>query len=207
MPMPTRRRRFPTRRRISQMYQRVNRKAIHGAECSEDEHQEAFFSWVDDTAALQTDPVKRLALEFLHHIPNGKGRGQRIVTATASLPPPDAFRLKMMGVRPGVLDIRLDFPATFPGAHTDFPEEYHGLLIEFKSGTGKLSTEQIRYQRFMEGQGVICQVRRTWQGAARSVAGYMSLGKIAPVFIKGDDRYVTTITDPAILQGLEAIKE
>lgn len=215
--MPETRRRRPTRRRVSQMYQRVNRKAIHGAECSEDEHQEALFSWIDDTEALQTDPIKRDALHFLHHIPNGKSRGSRIVVqrrgVNISLPPPDAFRLKTMGLRRGIFDLRLDYMViTTPPAigKTGSPTPFtvcSGLIIEMKSDAGSLAPEQVHYQRYMASQHVICRVCRTWQGAARAIAGYMQLEKIAPVFVKGDDRYVMTITDPAILQGLEAIKE
>lgn len=188
------------------MYLRVNRKAIHGAECSEDEHQQALISWVDETELLQTDPGKRDALHFFHHIPNGKGRGPRIVTPTASLPPPEAFRLKLMGLRPGVFDLRLDYLTDNFGSPRVRPY-YPGLIIELKSDRGKLTPEQIRYQQYMEKQGFLCRVCRTWQTAARLIAGYMELETIAPVFVKGDDRYIITITDPLILQGLESIKE
>lgn len=215
--MPEIRRRRPTRRRVSQMYQRVNRKAIHGAECSEDEHQEALISWVDDTELLQTDPIKREALHFFHHIPNGKGRGSRIVVqrrgVNISLPPPDAFRLKTMGLRRGIFDLRLDYqvimtPPSVGKSGSAIPFIVcSGLIVEMKSDTGSLTPEQTRYQRYMTSQHVICRVCRTWQGAARAIASYMQLEKIAPVFVRGDDRYVITITDPAVLQGLEGIKE
>lgn len=194
-------------------YQRVNRQHIHGAACSESDHQEAFIDWVNDTEALQTDPRIREALHWLHHVGNGKWRGERVKgRGGVSLPPVAAFRLKMMGVRPGVFDLRLDYRSfRVMGGETGpaktLGRVYTGLLIEMKSGRGPLSAEQKRYKAFMEEAGYLCRVHRTWQGAARTVVAYMNLTKIAPVHVEVKRDRVVTFTDPLTLLALENIND
>lgn len=201
-------------RRLSHFAAKINRRAVHGSESTESEHQQALFSWLSDTEELQTDPVKREALHWCHAIPNQAGRAKPFITRSGrQLPPLEAVRLKAEGVKAGIFDLRLDYQVLFTPpdvGKTGSPIPCivcPGLIIEMKSDKGKLSPEQVHYQRYMASQHVVCRVCRTWQGAARAIAGYMQLEKIAPVFVKDDDRYVITIDDPLILQSLEGIKE
>ena len=84
----------------------------------EDDIQSAFFDWV----RLAQHKFPDLALMF--HPANG---GQRNIR--------EAARLKKQGVISGVPDVM------FPRSNSIF----HGLAIEFKSKTGKLSKNQAEY--------------------------------------------------------------
>lgn len=186
----------------------LNRKCVHGSSSTESEHQISLIQWVRETEALQTDPIKRESLHFLHAVPNGGGRGKPYTTRSGRrLPPLQAVQLKAEGVVPGIFDLRLDYIAQCPGAHTDHPEHYYGLLIEMKSGKGALTPDQSRYMKHMEGMGFVCRVRRTWQSAARDITGYMSLTKIAPVFVMAERDHMMQVTDPLLLLGLEAVQD
>lgn len=176
-----------SRKQRPSYYQRVNRQHIHGATNSEDNHQEALIDWANDTEALQTDERIKEALHWLHHVSNGKWRGNMVKgRGGVMLPPVAAFRLKMMGVKPGVFDLRLDYPMHRRGPTVraaDAPLNYSGLLIEMKSERGVLSSEQRRYKTHMESLGFLCRACRTWQLGAQIITEYMDLKQIAPVYV------------------------
>lgn len=71
-------------------------------------------------------------IELLHHIPNG-GHRNKVVAA----------KLKAMGVKPGVSDLFL--PVARLG--------YHGMYIELKSATGRISDEQANWINRVRAEG------------------------------------------------------
>lgn len=75
---------------------------------------------------------KHPEIRWLHHIPNGGKRGIRT-----------AMVLKLEGVEAGVHDLFL------PVARHD----RHGLYIEVKFGSGKMSDLQKEFKEFVIGQG------------------------------------------------------
>lgn len=89
--------------------------------------------------------------------------------------PVTAARLKREGVRPGVPD---DF---IPYARNGF----HGAFVEFKSETGKLSKEQIRFRDFVVAEGYLYEVVREPLHYVEFVRAYVGpdYGKI---FFYGD---------------------
>jgi hypothetical protein len=193
-------------------YQRVNRHAIHGPECSETEHQEALISWARDTEALQTDDaLKREALHFLHHVPSGGGRGKPLMMRGTRLPPVEAFRMKMAGVVPGISDLRLDYVrhtrngeyAPDHECHFPISGPYYGLVAEMKAAKGILTPDQRRYHEFMTAQRFVCKVWRTWQRGAIDITAYMGLEVIAPVWVMIESNAVTRIDSPLELLKLE----
>lgn len=85
------------------------------------EHQEQVV-FMQRLAALAINrPALAMAVKRTHAIPNGGGRSKR-----------EAGRLKAEGVKAGVHDIFVAYPAS----------GFHGLYIEMKSATGKPSREQ-----------------------------------------------------------------
>jgi hypothetical protein len=81
----------------------------------EHEVQSKVISWARATAYLQDDPLKRLALEIYHSIPNGARviRMQKPILHRRTgrpLPPREALLLKAEGLTPGIEDTFLDWP-------------------------------------------------------------------------------------------------
>lgn len=199
-----------SRRNRPSYYQRVNRQHIHGAECSEDDHQEALIDWANDTEALQTDQRIKEALHWLHHVSNGKWRGKMVKgRGGVMLPPVAAFRLKMMGVKPGVFDLRLDYPIHRRGPTAraaDVTLSYSGLLLEMKSDRGVLSAEQRRFKAYMDTLGFLSRPCRTWQAGAKIITGYMDLKVIAPVYVLCQNSLIS-VRDGHSLLALENIDD
>ena len=113
---------------------------------SEHTEQVALFRW----AALAKSRWPELML--LHAIPNGGHRHIQV-----------ARRLKAEGVKAGVPDLCL--PVARGG--------WHGLYIELKTATGRLSAEQGEWLTALETQGYRVAVCRGWQGAWRVIEEYL----------------------------------
>jgi len=97
--------------------------------------------------------MKRLPeLDMLFHVPNGGTRAVR-----------EAARFKRMGVQPGVPDYFLDVPR---GA-------FHGLRIEMKSPTGKVSDEQKDWLYRLNKHGYCAVVCYGWEDAAKMIESYL----------------------------------
>jgi len=81
------------------------------------EHQEQckYFNWVNDMMKVD------FRYENIYAIPNGSARSKKT-----------SVQLKNEGLRPGVLDINVDWPCGI----------YHGLRIEMKYGKGVTSVVQ-----------------------------------------------------------------
>jgi len=110
--------------------------------------QVALMEWV----ALQEGryPV----LKWLHAIPNGGLRGFKVAQA-----------LKAEGVKPGVSDLCLPFPAG----------TYHGMYLEMKKPGGKLSKEQKEFLEFVKDAGFYTGVAYGYDEAVQHIEYYMGL--------------------------------
>jgi len=114
----------------------------------EDAHLILFFDWL----AWQT--IKNPILEVVFHVEN-----ERKCT-----PRQGAYR-KRKGVKKGIPDIICPIPRA----------EYHGLVIELKTETGKLSKDQIRMLKHFHGLGWCARVAKGGQMAIDVFKEYMRL--------------------------------
>jgi hypothetical protein len=115
---------------------------------SEAKIQGDFFSW------LKLHERKHPQLALFFSVPNGTFRG------------PAARRLHAAtGLKAGVPDCFLSFPTG----------RFHGLYIEFKSKTGRVSSEQARWMENLRGAGYRVELCRSWADAANVVIDYLSL--------------------------------
>lgn len=103
----------------------------------------------------QQPSIRRMypELKFLFHIPN-----EREDKIQASI-------LKDMGVKPGVPDLCLPFPAG----------KYHGLYIEMKAMDGKPSDEQVWWLEHLKANGYACSVCYGWKQAVEVLQWYLNL--------------------------------
>lgn len=96
----------------------------------------------------RTDP----RLQYLFHIPNESVGGQGWIV-----------RNRQMGVKPGVPD--LFYPVPLNG--------YHGLFLEMKTATGRLSEAQKRWCRFLEEVGYKVVIAHGWEEAKKALEEYL----------------------------------
>lgn len=115
---------------------------------TEAQHQMNVINW----SILHTSEWPELAL--LHHIPNG-GRRDAV----------EARHLKEQGVKPGVPDLCLPAPKG----------KYHGLYLEMKKESGRLTSEQEEWGKRLLAQGYMWEVCYGWQSAVRVLKWYLSL--------------------------------
>ena len=114
---------------------------------NEHAEQAALFSW----AEFARDRYPELALMFA--IPNGGHRHKAV-----------AARMKAEGVKRGVPDICLPVPRGI----------WHGLYIELKTSTGRVSREQRRWIALLITQGYRADVCRGWQQARQLIEEYLT---------------------------------
>ena len=95
-------------------------------------------------------------LQFLFHIPNESVGGQGWL-----------IRNRQMGVKAGVPD--LFYPVPLHG--------YHGMFIEMKTKTGRLSEVQKRWLAALETMGYKCIVAHGWEEAKAALEEYLNEGK------------------------------
>lgn len=91
--------------------------------------------------------------QYLFHIPNESVGGPGWLT-----------RNRQMGVKPGVPDLL--YPVPLKG--------YHGLFIEMKTKTGRLSAEQKKWITALEIFGYKCVVAHGWEQAKEALQDYVS---------------------------------
>ena len=115
---------------------------------TESAHQQALFAW----AALHAKDYP--SLNLLHAIPNG-GKRDKVT----------AGRMKAEGARAGVWDIFLPIPM----------HNYHGLYIEMKVGSNKLTREQQWFREQVNFQGFHAYVCYSWKEAARMLIIYLRM--------------------------------
>ena len=136
--------------------------SLAGLSGTEHQHQVTVVSW----ALLNERKIPELAL--LYAIPNGGKRDARV-----------AAKLKMEGVKAGVLDLNL--PVARGG--------YLGLWIEMKSGTNGLTASQDRWLRDLVAQGHMVAVCWTAEVAIKILETYLegkwALNTLDPVGVTG----------------------
>lgn len=115
---------------------------------TEAEEQSTLFQWAE--IAAQSRP----ALRNLYAVPNG-GRRDRI----------EAAHLKRQGVKPGVPDICLAYPAGV----------YHGLYIEMKVGDNKPSEKQREWITNLRAAGYMAVVCYGFEQAKEMIEKYLKL--------------------------------
>lgn len=115
---------------------------------SETSEQQAVIEWV--TYAQGRYP----ALKNLYHVPNEGKRSK----ATAGI-------LASMGLKPGVPDLILDYPAG----------KYHGLRIEMKYGKNTPTEEQMEWLRRLQAAGYFVAVVWSSSAAIHLLTEYVNL--------------------------------
>jgi hypothetical protein len=98
----------------------------------------------------RTDP----RLQYVFHIPNESVGG-----------PGWLVRNRQMGVRSGVPD--LFYPVPRKG--------YHGLFIEMKTKTGRLSITQKRWLNALNEMGYLAVVAHGWEEARCQITDYLNI--------------------------------
>ncbi|HEU0198572.1 MAG TPA: VRR-NUC domain-containing protein [Nevskiaceae bacterium] len=78
-------------------------------------------------------------------------------------PAGEAGRMRAAGQKKGVLDIECMVPR----------RTAHGLFIEMKSPTGRLTPEQAARIQRLRRRGYVCAVARSWEEAGRILCEYM----------------------------------
>jgi len=120
----------------------------------EDDHQKALMQW-----ARQVRLHGIVVADFLVAIPNGGNRNAK-----------EAARLKAQGVKAGVSDLFLAFPANSTG----------GLWIELKaprtatSKAGKPSQAQLDWLDRMAQVGYAAQLCYGWEAARQAIQEYLA---------------------------------
>lgn len=120
----------------------------------EDSIQESFVQWFN----LQYKHLNGL----LFHIPNGEYRA-RIQNKNGDWYCPAGVRLKKLGARRGVADIFLMLSN----------KAYHGLWIEFKTKTGKLTDDQKIFKQLCEHVNYKHEVARSLDDGIISIKKYL----------------------------------
>jgi len=103
-------------------------------------------------AAMLSRKYPKLNLMF--HVPNGGSRNKA-----------EAANLKQQGVKAGVPDIVLPVARGL----------YHGLFIEFKVGTNKLTPEQHDWLEALKAEDYCAVCVNGWENAVKTIEQYISL--------------------------------
>ena len=96
----------------------------------------------------RTDP----RLQYLFHIPNESVGGRGWIT-----------RNRQLGVKSGVPDLMLPIPA----------KGYHGMFIEMKTKTGRVSASQKKWIRALTDLGYLAVIARGWEDARDQIERYL----------------------------------
>ena len=134
---------------------------------SEAEEQIAVMKW----ASMQENVFP--CLKHLFHIPNGGGRNIA-----------EAANLKRMGVKAGVPDLFLPYPAG----------DWHGLWIELKTERGRVMGAQREWVEYLQSQGYAAYVCRGAEQAINCLKEYLKgntkeeqkQGKKADIILRGE---------------------
>lgn len=126
---------------------------------SEELEQGRLIGWIDNH-------VREEYRQLIFAIPNGGSRGGIVEyrkkdgkIGKFSL---EAVALKKMGVRAGIADIFGSIPA----------KNFHGIYVEQKSATGKLSPEQKKFKDMVERLGYRYVVCRSYLEAVAALKEY-----------------------------------
>ena len=115
---------------------------------NENELQEQFFTW------LTAIGVRDYAFAIPNGMHVGGGLRRRSIYIAA---------LKRQGLTPGVSDVFISLPRG----------KYHGLYLELKYGTNKMTAQQRAFQALMEAAGYAVGEARTLDQAKEIVGNYL----------------------------------
>lgn len=121
------------------------RRVLHSGETEE---QAALVEWADKTVINGI-----LVGNFLIHIPNEGKRGPKAAADT-----------KRLGLRPGVPDLFLAIPSG----------KYHGLWIEMKAKTGKVTSRQKEWIERLCDVGYQAHVCNGYNEAKKVIVNYLA---------------------------------
>jgi hypothetical protein len=130
---------------------------------AEDGEQKALFC----RAALSVGKYPQL--RWLHHVPNGGQRNKR-----------EGASLKAQGVKRGISDIVLPYPAKMPHIQDWRDGHYHGLYVELKTEkrrkekNGGCSDEQLEFLDYANKVGYKAVVAYGWKDAWRAIESYLN---------------------------------
>lgn len=119
----------------------------------ESQSQQAVIKWFALAARGLRVPDPRL----LYAIPNGGKRSAQ-----------NGARLKGEGLRSGIPDLCLAVPVPVNGGRPR-----HGLYVEMKAWTGRVSVEQVELIQALRNQGYECVVARGFDQATRAITQYL----------------------------------
>lgn len=106
--------------------------------------------------------TKYPALKWLIHIPNGGRRDSK-----------EAKVLKQMGVKAGVCDLFLPYPANVFVREVNEIKIYHGRFIEMKYGNNTLSKEQQQFLYDMACRGYYVATCYSYNQAVNVIENYL----------------------------------
>jgi hypothetical protein len=126
-------------------------RLVRTAEAIVSEHSEqvTLFDWATWQVNLGHEPLR-----WMFAIPNGGHRHKAI-----------AAKLKIEGVKAGVPDICLPWPA----------QGYHGLYIEMKVSGNKPTSKQIDYLEWLTGCGYLALVANGFDEAKEILCNYLGI--------------------------------
>lgn len=116
---------------------------------SEHSEQVALFEWAAWQVNLGHEPLR-----WMFAIPNGEHRHEAV-----------GARLKAEGVKPGVPDICLPWPA----------KGYHGLFVEMKIKPNVPSPEQYQYLAWLDAAGYLAVVAYGFDQAKVFLCDYLGI--------------------------------
>lgn len=141
----------------------------------EEQLQIAFFEW----AKWQEGRYPELGR--MHHIPNG-GKRTKV----------EAAIFKAMGVKSGVPDVFLPAPRGI----------YHGLYIEFKSDSGKTSSNQDELLVSLQEAGYFVCVLNSLEKAIDITKRYLELPKVHMFYLLVDKYGIETADKCMLGEGM-----
>ena len=123
---------------------------------TEHEEQAAFVDW------LRWNKIPAFA------IPNGAMLGGRNKYALLN-------KLKAEGLEPGVPDVFIARSGNYPSIGGMIHGAFHGLFIEMKSETGKVSEDQAKWYRILTVEGYAVSLARSADEAKRITRKYLGM--------------------------------
>lgn len=141
---------------------------------TEHEEQSALINWCLLSEDMQTDPVRRNALRWVHAVPLGFHKS-----------PAARMKAKREGVKSGVLDICVPAPELRNGVRKS--GNYNGLYIEMKRKGEKLRPTQNEFMDYLALVHYRSDLCYTWREAARIIVAHLDLATFAPIPEEGED--------------------
>lgn len=144
---------------------------------TEHEEQTIVMAWTTVASEMQSDSMKRLALRWVHSIPNGFYKS-----------PAARMKAKREGVKAGILDLFVPAPELRVGVRSG-KAIYNGLAIEMKRRGEKLRSGQSDYMDYLDLVRYRNALCFSWQCAARLIAEHLDLkpGTYPPIEGEGED--------------------